>query len=509
MSESESLPQSLHRYLMVLRRQWWVTAVVTIIAIGAAVGYVEQAKPVYSSSMKLVVGQGETLFAPGQSADVQPFTQTITDLLQSQIVAKQTIAQRGLHTTPASLLGNLKVSTGPTSSVMTVSYDDTSRHRAVAVLSTLGTIFTNLVDTTLARTATRTVPGQAAQPVSVAIFDPAHPDPGQVSPRVGRTLAIVGILGLIAGVLLAFLRDALSGHIRNEEEAEASYGAPVIGAVPRGTLGLTIGQLDAIPPKLGVRMGEAFQLLTSRLRYSTDLKRGVIVVIGARPEDGKSTVTAHMSAVLARAGNNVIAVEADLHRPALHRLLDAEPGLEGLRDLDQGGSKLLVSALVPIHLKAGRAASSPARRPAVVGGDATGEDSPETATPGAAANGEVELDASSGRLRLLPAGVATGNPMNILSLGNASLLIATLRAVADYVVIDTPPLLRSADAYPFLQLADVVVAVCRERGTSQAEAHETRSILASLGVSRFSVVLSESTSAKSRYGYYGYGESET
>jgi Mrp family chromosome partitioning ATPase len=99
--------------------------------------------------------------------------------------------------------------------------------------------------------------------------------------------------------------------------------------------------------------------------------------------------------------------------------------------------------------------------------------------------------------------------MNILSLGNASLLIATLRAVADYVVIDTPPLLRSADAYPFLQLADVVVAVCRERGTSQAEAHETRSILASLGVSRFSVVLSESTSAKSRYGYYGYGESET
>ena len=37
-------------------------------------------------------------------------------------------------------------------------------------------------------------------------------------------------------------------------------------------------------------------------------------------------MTAHLAATLAAAGSDVIAVEADLHRPALHRLLDVEPG---------------------------------------------------------------------------------------------------------------------------------------------------------------------------------------
>ena len=502
MREPETLPKSAHHYLMVLRRQWWVVALVTIVAVGAAVAYVKAAKPVYSASMKLVVGQGQALFAPGLSVNVQPYTQTITDLLQSQVVANDTISQTGIQTTPTKLLSNLNVSSSPNTSVLGVSYDDTNRQRAVGVLSTLGTIFTNLVNTKLSR-ATGRGRGQTGQPVSVVIFDQAHPDPGQVSPHVVRTLAIAAVLGLIAGVLLAFLRDGLSGRIRSEEEAAASYGTPVIGTLPRGALGLTTAQLEAMPPKLGVPVAEAFQLLTSRLRYSTDSHRGVIVVTGAHPEDGKTTITAHLAAVLARAGSDVIAVEADLHRPALYRLLDVEPGRTGLRDLDPGGDELLGS-LVPIRLSGTAAVSSGARRRSVVGGGATGRVT-VTARRRPPANGDVQLQPGAGRLRLLPAGVAAGNAMNILSLGNSSLLVAALREAADYVVIDTPPLLRAGDAFGLVQLADAVVVVCRERSTSQDDARETREILGSLGVSEFSVVLSESSSAKSRYGYYGYG----
>ena len=81
------------------------------------------------------------------------------------------------------------------------------------------------------------------------VFDPAHVNPGRISPKTGSTLAIAAVLGLVAGLLLAFLRDALSSTIKSEAEAEAAYGGPVIGALPKGTLGLALNQLSELPQK--------------------------------------------------------------------------------------------------------------------------------------------------------------------------------------------------------------------------------------------------------------------
>jgi receptor protein-tyrosine kinase len=504
MSDYETLPRSFQRYALVLRRQWWVVAVVAVVAILAAVVYVKRAEPVYSASSSLVVGQGETLFDPATSVNVQPFTQTISDLLQSDVVARDTIAFLGLKITPSSLLGNLTLTSTSTTAVISLTYNDTDPQRAVRVLSTLGTIFTRLVNTKLAgKPATRAATGvtaQASQPVSAVVFDPAHLNPGRVSPKTGSTLVIAAVLGLVAGLLLAFLRDALSSTIKNEGEAEAAYGGPVIGALPKGTLGLAVSQLAELPQKPRVRIDEAFHMLSARLRYSTGLQRGVIVVTGARPEDGKSTVAAHLAAQLANAGSDVVAVEGDLHRPALHRLFGLEPRLVGIRDIAAAGGALS-TALVPVQINREILASTQTKRPVAVtsrwaNGDAeelTSTDPRET---------EVGLEHATGRLRMLPAGTAVENPANALSLGNSSSLVSRLRALADYAVIDTPPLLLAGDAYPLIQLADAVVVVCREGATRQHEAHRAREILRSLGVREISIVLSDSSSVERDY--YGY-----
>jgi receptor protein-tyrosine kinase len=509
MRESESLPRSLQRYTMVLRRQWWVVAVVTIVAVGAALLYVKQATPVYSASSKVVVGQGQTLFAPGLSVDYVAVTSTISSLLQSNVVADDAIKYLGLHISPNTLLGNLGVSAQPDGAVIDVVYDDTNKARAVRVLSTIGNVFTQLVDTTLAGKAPRAGAGagagaQSSQPLTAAVFDPAHGDPGQVSPRTSRSLVIALVLGLVAGILLAFLRDALSSSIKTEAEAEDAYGARSIGTLPQGALGVGVQQIAELPHKPRVRISEAFQMLTARLRYSTSMKRGVIVVIGARPQDGKSTVSAHLAAGLATVGSDVIAVEADLHRPALHRLLGVEPGRPGINDLGTAGSSLATS-LVTVDPPSTRAPQkSPQRRPILVARRSDGEIG--DVEPGA---GAVDLEfaeaRSGGRLRLLPAGTSRANAVNALSLGNASSLILRLRALANYVVVDTPPLLLSGDAYPLIQLADAVVVVCRCGATRQHEAAQAREILRSLGVREYSVVLTESDEADRDY--YGY-ESE-
>ncbi len=501
MAEQESLPHSVQRYAMVLRRQWWVALVVTIVALAAAVFYVERATPVYSASMKIVVGQGETLFSPSLAVNVQSYTQTITDLLQSQVVARQTIQQLGLSENPTALLGELGVSAGPNTSVIDVTFDDTNQARAVRVLSTLGGIFTGLVNTALADRAKN---GTTSPPVSVVVFDPAHADPGRVSPRTTRTLAIAIVLGLVAGLLLALLRDALSGRIRNEEEAESAYGAHVIGALPKGTLGLPTNGASGLPPKLAARMGDTFQMLTARLRYSSDLERGVILVTGARPEDGKSTVSAHIAAVLAAAGNEVIAVEADLHRPALCRLLGVRAGRQGVREVITQGIDLdsLLVEVRPEQLLPAPKSALEEQEPVTVATAATGPDARPSRRPATPA---AHSAAPGGRLRMLPAGLGGENPMNILSLGNSSQLVSRLRDECDYVVIDTPPLLLSGDAYPLVQLADAVLVVSKERSSTVEDARRMRKILRSLGVHDFSLVVSESASVSGE-DYYAYSD---
>ena len=88
-------------------------------------------------------------------------------------------------------------------------------------------------------------------------------------------------------------------------------------------------------------------------------------------------------------------------------------------------------------------------------------------------------------------------------MSRASSLIVRLRALSDYVVIDTPPLLLSADAYPLIQLADVVVIACRMGSTRHHEAARARATLKSLGAENCLLVLTEADSTSDGE-YYGY-----
>ncbi|QEC47328.1 hypothetical protein FSW04_06830 [Baekduia soli] len=470
---------TLQSYLRILRRQWWVPAVTTVVALLAAIVYTQTATPKYSASTKIVVGQGRALFGADASGAVQPFTQTMTDLLQSDVVARETISRRHLDLTPQQLLSRLSVTSNPDTSVLQVSYEDTDVRRATRTLATIAGVFVDLVDrqqgTASSSGASSTTPSASqSAAVSATVFDPAHPNPDQVSPHVKRTLALALILGVIAGVLLAFLRDVLSGRIRSQEEAGEAFGATVLATLPPAVLGTKPSQVAFLPKALSGQVAESVQLLAASLRFSGPRKEsGVIVVTSARPEDGKSTVVAHVSSVLARTGAWVIAVEADMYRPTLHRLLDVEAAGEGLTDV-LSGHRQLEDVLVEV--------------PAVQLAPVNGNGRPPAAE-------EV-------RLQLLPAGTPHPLPAELLSLGTTGELVAHLRRISEYVVIDTPPMLLSGDSFPLLQLADLVIVVCREGETSRDEAQSVRSRLAGLGVENYHIVLTNSSQAEQRtYGY--------
>ena len=446
---ADAQPTLLHQ-LHVLRRQAWLVATVVVFALLASAAVTVLQDPVYRAQMKLVVGQGGALFQPGQSGDVQQFTQTLTPLIESDIVVRTAISELGLDLSTKDLLEDLHVSAKPDSSVLDITYDSTDKEQAVVVLAKVGDVFTAAVDERLG------IGVEPANRITARIFDPAHLLPDRVAPKPAKNFGFSIGLGLALGLVLAFVRDGLDDRIRGRRDAEESYGAPVIGALPRGLRGKPPFGITNRPAPRKAEMIEALHLLRANLLFSEAGVDGpTILVTSALPEEGKSTVAANLGVILALAGHDVICVESDMRRPRLQDYLGVAPQTTGLADVVEGRADLEHTLQdVALGAAAGGVSGRAVRpRVRVTGGSSSGGDN----QPG-------------GRLRVLPTGRIPPNPADVLTPERVATLVDQLRSSSRYVIFDTPPLLLVGDAFPLVRVCDSVIVVAREGRTTRATA---------------------------------------
>ena len=447
-------PPDLRHYAQVLRRQAWLIGLVTVLALVAATVVTVLQSPMYSASMKVVVGQGGGIFQPQNGASSQTFVETMASLFKSDVVARTTIDGLGLHTTPTELLGQTNASTTPDSSVLDITYTSSRRAEAVLVLAEMGHVFTTLVQQKLGPTAS------TGTKVTASVFDPAHLNLGQASPHPAETLGIAGALGLAVGLVLAFVRDSLDNRIRTRDEAERWFGAPVLVELPRYVRQTLRPGASWPEPSLA-----AVSMLSASLQFLGEGMSGpVIAITGAGPEEGNTGLVAHLGAALAATGNRVICVDADLRRVATN---------PGLADVLSGRVEMSRALIKPWTQEG----TNGRRKPP---------------------HGRVDL--SRGRLQILPAGGSRSNPAGFLTGERVEQLVEDLRERADYVIFDTPPILDVGDAFPFVRASDSVIVVAREGQTTRETAAAVRVTLERLGVGRVGVVLAESHTAHG-YGY--------
>ena len=205
-------------YLAIIGRLWLI-ALVTLLAVAAAAAYTKTQPPVYRASMKIVVGQGASFFQPDSANATEPFTQTMTDLVKSDVVAGLVVQRLHLDISSATLLNDLTVASQPLSAVLDVSYDDTDRVRGQRILAEVGQVFSELVqdrfnqaDRTTAKTT----------PVSVAVFDPAHTLPTPIRPKPALYLGVATVLGMALGLVATlFLAQLNRGATPLRLEARA------------------------------------------------------------------------------------------------------------------------------------------------------------------------------------------------------------------------------------------------------------------------------------------------
>jgi Mrp family chromosome partitioning ATPase/DNA-binding transcriptional regulator of glucitol operon len=470
------LQPSVVHYAEVLRRQAWLILLVVILTAAAAAAAVSQQTSIYRASSKIVVGQNGGIFQAQFGNAVDPFTQTMTNLLKSEIVARQVITDLHLDLSTHTVLSRTHVLARPNESVLEVSYDTPNAASAVPVLRQIGIVFARIVKDRLGHATVGTGTGTNASlaPVTATVFDPPHLLSGRISPRPTRTIALAAGLGLILGIILAMVRDSLDQGVRSTREAEEWFGAPVLGRLPPGVRGAQASGLEATTRR-SLEVDLALNLLTANLQFNQETPAGgkkveVLLATSARPDEGKSTVVSNLGVTLAQAGHSVICVEADLRRPRLAHYFNLSSDSVGLFDVFDGRVDP-TAALQRVSLRAARSAEL--------------------------------VDGHAGELMILGAGRVNGlSPSGIFTAERIEALVSQLSKKADYVIFDSPPLLVAADAYPIVLVADRVLAVARYRRTSRESAENLRAALAGLGAKSVGLVLMDWPS-ESAYGY-GY-----
>jgi Mrp family chromosome partitioning ATPase len=313
---------------------------------------------------------------------------------------------------------------------------------------------------------------------------------------VGLALGLV--LGLVFGSGTALVAEVMNRSVRRPEELQQTVGAielaviPKIhrarfdGVTPRQLLQKAVGgqqaspstELVALPVGAVSPEAEAFRMLRSSLSFCWGEGPVILVVTSAVPQEGKTLIAANLAATFARGGSRVLLIDSDLHRPRLHRIfrVDRSPGLTEWLQADDAPA-------VPAYSLY-----------------------PGATRPGVHPSAQIRKSTVE-RLSLLTAGEARPGASELLEPARLRHRLHEMQTHFDVILLDSPPVLVSADAATLAASADGVIMVVRAGNTDRGAAELAFQRLGSAGGRVLGAVLNDPENVVARFAgrkYYAY-----
>jgi succinoglycan biosynthesis transport protein ExoP len=495
MPTDASRTSDLERVLRVLRRRQKLIALCTVGVAAFAVFFSLLQQKQYSAKAALLFrdpGLDQTLFQSSNTPTINPQRQAATNerLVSQPEVATRTAGRLGGGVTPTEVRSKINVTAEGQSDVIAVTATDHDPAFAATLANAYANEFIGLrkdADQSVIRRAQtivaqrlkdlnakdrRALQGRsddlkilaALQTGKAELVQQASVPTSPSSPKPLRNGVLGLIVGLLAGLGLAFLLERLDRRIRDPRELEEAYGLPILGTITESrALGTASkGTNGALIP--GPEW-EAFRKLRAKLRYfGVDREIRSVLVTSAREAEGKTTVASNLALAAAIGGQaRVLLVEADLRKPSLAKRYDLAP-IPGLAEL-LTHDIFLQEAIQSLSL------------PSWTEGDAA--------------------------LDVIVAGVVPPNPSELLESHRMSELLGQLKGMYDLMIVDTPPVAVVADAMPIVHKVDGVIVVSWIGASTRDSAHHLRSELESLSAPTLGVVVNRASAGVD--GYYGYG----
>ena len=439
--------QGLRRYVETIRERIWLIVAVVIITTGFALLYVSVATKTYEAQADLFVNCArsddpalEGLPVIRCTSDPTRDVETAAQLVTTIEVARRVKRVTGSEKSADSLLDAVSAEPVAQSNIVAVTATEESPRAAADLANAFATQAIENSSDRLRASIEAILPDlrNAAERQSSLVLadqvgtlelllrsgDPtldlitrAEPDSTPISPR--PVLSVVGgiFAGVILGVLAAFAFQVLDPRLRREEQLRRLYRLPILARIPKES-GRSLTTAPLGPAAISPVVAEAYRTLRGTISAS---HRGsdsrVLLVTGSSPSEGKTTTGLNLAASFAATGKRVILVEADLRRPAIGRALSLSPRRGVVSVLTQ--SMELEDAVI---------------------------------------NAE---DYGLPNLDLLLADYEGGLISELFTLPTAFEMIERAREIADYVIIDSPPLTDVADSLPLARMADDVLIVVR------------------------------------------------
>lgn len=270
---------------------------------------------------------------------------------------------------------------------------------------------------------------------NIRLIDTPVEPKAPVSPRTGTNVGVGFLAGLILGIALALLREAVDNTLKTPEHVEKRLNVTFLGLLPEIADEDIEGHQPGakkrrrrarrlkteLAPELLVHerpasgIAEAARSLRTNLMFmNPDKPYRRILVTSAAPSEGKTTVAVSIAVSLAQGGQRVCIIDCDLRRPRLHRIFD------------RAGDIGLMNVIL------GEATIADVAKPTVVP-----------------------------NLYCIPCGPIPPNSADVVASEKFKRLLDDLSEHFDRVVLDSPPVVAVTDSAILSTLCDGVIMVIR------------------------------------------------
>jgi capsular exopolysaccharide synthesis family protein len=539
----------LRQYLDILvRRRWVIILTVLVTVLVAALGS-RLERPSYSATALVRIAQASSGSVQyGDYVYAERLINTYGELVKSRPFLEEVIAGLDLSEVPESLARQVKVAVLPNTELLQITAEDSDPARAMAIANTLANLLAlnsqtlyfggaksareileeqlSVADSELTqdRSALQVLLNdpnkdeerisslrtkiqlqedvyanlltqyeaarveEAARANSVSVSAPAAQPLEPSKPRMKLNIALGLLVGLVAGVGLAFLVETLDPTMHTASEAETTVQVSFLGSIPEeagaerssgaacpagGTQARVSGTAERgvgiVDHEGHSPASEAYRILrTNIFSESPGAPLKSLLVTSPEPGTGKSTVSANLAVTLAESGRTVILIDADLRRPRIHTAFGL-PNETGL------------STLLSSEGDVGDPLQRTQRRESAL------------------------QKATYPRLRVLTSGPLPSNPTGLLGSDGMRALIAELAGDADIVVIDSPPILAVADATILAPMLDGVLLVTARDQSTGNRAQRALQLLDKAGARPLGLVFNRAQRRAEDY-YYRYSK---
>jgi len=282
---------------------------------------------------------------------------------------------------------------------------------------------------------------------NIKIVDPALVPEKPVSPNTQRNLIVALLLGLIGGLGLAFLAESLDNTVKGPDDLQKLTGLPSFGIIPHFSAGLAKGRagyrrsyaaaeqngpggerladirdvelINHLFPKLPI--AEDYRTIRTSILFSqTEVGPKTIAFTSPSPQEGKSATLTNVAVSFAQLGEKVLAIDADLRKPRLHKIFKIK---------DSVGLSGYLTGRMPLV--------------------------------------DVIQKTFAENIWLLPSGPHPPNPAELLNSKRMQDLLSIVKDSFDVILIDTPPVLAVIDSVIVSSFSDLTILIIKTHSTKR------------------------------------------